>query len=51
MLSRIIALVESAQAGKAPVQRLVDGISALFVPVVLGIALLTLLLWGLLGGD
>ena len=51
MLSRIIALVESAQAGKAPVQRLVDRISALFVPVVLGIALLTLLLWGLLGGD
>ena len=51
MLSRIIALVESAQGAKAPVQRLVDRVSALFVPVVLAIALLTLLLWGTLAGD
>ncbi len=49
-LARIIRLVESAQAAKAPIQRLVDRISAVFVPVVLGIALLTLLGWGLVGG-
>ena len=50
-LSRIVRLVESAQAGKAPIQRLVDRVSAIFVPVVLGIALLTLLAWGLGSGD
>ena len=46
-LARIVRLVESAQAKKAPIQRLVDRVSAVFVPVVLGIALLTLLGWGL----
>ena len=50
-LSRIVRLVESAQAKKAPIQRLVDRVSAVFVPVVLGIALLTLLGWGLATGD
>jgi P-type Cu+ transporter len=45
VLSRIIRLVEDAQAAKAPIQRLVDQVSAVFVPVVLGIALLTLLAW------
>jgi Cu+-exporting ATPase len=45
MLSHIIRLVEDAQAAKAPIQRLVDQVSAVFVPVVLGIALLTLLGW------
>ena len=49
-LSRIIRLVESAQAAKAPIQRLVDRVSAVFVPVVLVIALLTLLGWGLFTG-
>ncbi len=44
-LARIIALVEQAQAGKAPVQRLVDRISAVFVPAVLVIAALTLVGW------
>ncbi len=44
-LARIIRLVESAQAGKAPIQRIVDRVSAVFVPVVLGIALLTFLGW------
>ena len=43
--------MEQAQAGKAPVQRLADQISAVFVPVVLGIALLTLILWWTLAGD
>ncbi|WP_239024382.1 heavy metal translocating P-type ATPase [Ramlibacter humi] len=50
-LARIVRLVESAQAKKAPVQRLVDKVSAVFVPVVLGIALLTLLGWGLGTGE
>ena len=50
-LSRIVRLVESAQAKKAPVQRLVDRVSAVFVPVVLAIALVTLLTWGLATGE
>ena len=44
-------MVESAQAKKAPIQRLVDQVSEVFVPVVIGIALLTLLGWGLATGD
>ncbi|MES9880483.1 MAG: heavy metal translocating P-type ATPase [Sedimenticola sp.] len=48
-LSRIIHLVESAQASKAPVQKLVDKISAIFVPVVAVIALLTFCGWWLAG--
>lgn len=50
-LSRIIRMVESAQAGKAPIQHTVDQVSAIFVPVILIIALLTLLVWGWAGGD
>ncbi|AKJ30723.1 heavy metal translocating P-type ATPase [Caldimonas brevitalea] len=50
-LSRIVRLVESAQAKKAPIQRLVDRVSAVFVPVVIGIAALTLLGWGGVTGD
>ncbi len=49
VLSHIIRLVEDAQAAKAPIQRLVDQVSAVFVPVVLGIALVTLLGWWLTG--
>jgi P-type Cu+ transporter len=44
-LSKIIALVERAQAGKAPVQRMVDKVSAIFVPVVLVIAVVTFSGW------
>ena len=51
MLSQIIKLVEDAQAVKAPIQRLVDKVSAVFVPVVLLISLITLLGWGLMSGD
>ncbi|WP_194724750.1 heavy metal translocating P-type ATPase [Noviherbaspirillum malthae] len=51
MLSQIIKLVEDAQAVKAPIQRLVDKVSAVFVPVVLLISVVTLLAWGLLTGD
>ena len=50
-LARIIRLVESAQAGKAPIQRLVDRVSAVFVPVVLVIALVTLAGWLVASGD
>ena len=50
-LARIVRMVESAQAHKAPIQRLVDQVSAVFVPVVIGIALVTLLAWGLGNGD
>jgi Cu+-exporting ATPase len=46
-LARIIKLVENAQASKAPVQKLVDRISAIFVPVVVVIALITFLIWWL----
>ncbi|MFP5324132.1 MAG: heavy metal translocating P-type ATPase [Gammaproteobacteria bacterium] len=45
VLARIIALVQDAQAGKAPVQRLVDRVAAVFVPAVLVIAALTLGVW------
>ena len=45
VLAHIIRLVEDAQAAKAPIQRLVDQVSAVFVPVVLAIALVTLLGW------
>src|SRR5450830_989639 len=49
VLSKIISLVEDAQAAKAPIQRLVDQVSAVFVPVVLVLALATLLGWWLSG--
>ncbi len=51
LLSQIIRLVEDAQAAKAPIQRLVDQIAAVFVPVVLGIALITGLAWGWVGAG
>lgn len=51
VLAQIIRMVEDAQAAKAPIQRLVDQVSAVFVPVVLGIALITLGGWLLAGGG
>ena len=48
-LSRIIRLVEEASSTKAPIARLADRVSGFFVPVVLGIALLTCLIWLLIG--
>lgn len=50
-LARIVRLVESAQARKAPIQRLVDRVSSVFVPVVIGIALATMLGWGVATGN
>ncbi|MEG0372804.1 heavy metal translocating P-type ATPase [Enterococcus viikkiensis] len=51
VLSRIIRMVEDAQGEKAPIQQIADKISKIFVPTVLGIALLTLLATGLFTGD
>jgi len=51
VLARIIAMVEDAQGSKAPIQRLVDTVSAVFVPVVVGLAALTALGWVWLGGG
>lgn len=51
VLARITRLVEDAQAAKAPIQRLVDKVAAVFVPVVLAIALATLLGWLLAGAG
>ncbi|HEM7895843.1 TPA: heavy metal translocating P-type ATPase, partial [Burkholderia cepacia] len=50
-LARIIRLVESAQAEKAPIQRLVDRVSEVFVPAILGIAVLTLAGWLIAGAG
>jgi Cu+-exporting ATPase len=50
-LAQIARLVADAQAGKAPVQRLADRVSAVFVPVVIGISLATLTGWLLFTGD
>ncbi|MGV8879565.1 MAG: heavy metal translocating P-type ATPase [Sphingobacteriaceae bacterium] len=51
MLAQIIKMVQDAQGSKAPVQKLVDKIAGIFVPVVMGIALFTLLIWVLSGGE
>ena len=50
-LSKIITLVENAQSGKAPVQRLVDKVSAIFVPTIVVISALTFAAWLLAGGS
>ncbi|MDO1449214.1 heavy metal translocating P-type ATPase [Rhodocytophaga aerolata] len=51
ILSQIIKMVQEAQGSKAPVQKLVDKIAGIFVPVVIGIAILSALAWMVLGGD
>lgn len=51
LLAQIIKMVQEAQGSKAPVQKLVDKIAGIFVPIVLGIAILTFTLWMVFGGD
>lgn len=51
MLSKIIQMVEDAQGKKAPIQKLADRVSGVFVPTIIGIAILTFLLWVLLTKD
>ena len=51
LLAGIIRMVQEAQGSKAPVQRLVDRIAGIFVPVVVAIALITFITWWTLGGD
>ncbi|PIB38545.1 heavy metal translocating P-type ATPase [Maribacter sp. 4G9] len=51
LLSQIIKMVQQAQGSKAPVQKLVDKIAGIFVPVVLGISIVTFIVWMLVGGD
>ena len=50
-LANIIRMVQEAQGSKAPVQKLVDRIAGIFVPVVMGIAVITFVVWMLIGGD
>ena len=51
LLAGIIALVDAAQGSKAPVQRLADKVAAIFVPVVVAVAVATFVLWWALGGG
>ncbi|UJP67023.1 copper-translocating P-type ATPase [Mongoliitalea daihaiensis] len=51
LLATIIESVKNAQASKAPVQKLVDKVASIFVPTVMGIALLSFLIWGFSGVD
>jgi Cu2+-exporting ATPase len=51
VLARIIAMVEGAQASKPPVQKLVDKIAGIFVPIVIGLAMITFLAWLFIGPE
>lgn len=51
ILAQIIKMVQEAQGSKAPVQKLVDKVAGIFVPVVMAIAIVTFITWMLLGGD
>ncbi|XHE13747.1 heavy metal translocating P-type ATPase [Agrobacterium deltaense] len=51
MLSQIIRMVEEAQGSKLPIQLLVDRVTALFVPVVIAIAVLTFIVWAIFGPE
>ena len=51
LLAHIIKMVQEAQGSKAPVQKLVDKIARIFVPVVIGISIITFITWMLIGGE
>lgn len=51
LLAKIIHMVQDAQGSKAPVQQLVDKIAGIFVPVIIGIAILSFIIWMLLDGQ
>ncbi|MBC7920655.1 MAG: copper-translocating P-type ATPase [Ferruginibacter sp.] len=51
LLAQIIKMVQEAQGSKAPVQKLVDKVAGIFVPVVMGIAVFSFLAWQVLGGE
>src|SRR5690606_28965069 len=51
LLAQIVKMVQDAQGSKAPVQKLVDKIAGIFVPIVIGIAVLSFIVWITAGGD
>ena len=51
LLAQIIKMVQQAQGSKAPVQKLVDKMAGVFVPVVIGLSIITLIAWLLIGGE
>ncbi|MEW6411244.1 MAG: heavy metal translocating P-type ATPase [Candidatus Zixiibacteriota bacterium] len=51
LLSQIVQMVASAQRSKAPIQRMADAVAAYFVPTVVGIAVVTFIVWALVGPD
>jgi len=51
VLSQIVKMVEDAQSSKAPIQKIADKVSGIFVPVVVGIAVITILVWDLVVGN
>ncbi len=51
LLAQIIKMVQDAQGSKAPVQNLVNKIAGIFVPIVIGVAILSLILWIVFGGE
>ena len=51
MLAQIVKMVSEAQRSRAPIQKLVDSVSALFVPAVIGVAIITFIVWGMFGPE
>lgn len=51
LLAQIIRMIQESQGSKAPVQKLVDKIAGIFVPIVIGISILTFIVWMIWGGD